>query len=91
MGKSTDDIEIRKGAGGDTAYVSGTRVRVSDVARLYRLMQEEVIVERMRRSLPSLTPAQLTSALAYWRAHEKEIEEEIQEEERLLKKIPAAG
>ena len=91
MKKSKGDVEIRKGAGGDTAYISGTRVRISDVARLYRLMEEEVIVERMRRSLPSLSPSQLTSALAYWRAHEEEIEEEIQEEERLLKKIPAAG
>jgi uncharacterized protein (DUF433 family) len=91
MGKSKDDVEIRRGAGGDTAYISGTRVRISDVARLYRIMQEEVIIERMRRSLPSLTSEQLTSALAYWRAHEAEIEQEIQEEDRLFDKIPASG
>ena len=84
-------IEIREGAGGETAYVSGTRVRVSDVVRLFQVTQEQIVIERMRQSLPTLTERQLTDALAYWREHPERIQAEIDEEEQVIASLPEAG
>ena len=81
-------IERRSGPGGTSAYINGTRVRVSDIARLYGLLQSETIAERIRRSLPHLTPPQIEDAIAYWRANQKEIDAEIEEEEKLLSNVP---
>ena len=80
-------IERRLGAGGESAYVGGTRVRVSDVARLYKIMHEEVVAERIKESIPHLTTRQIRAALDYWHNHPQEIESEISEEEELLSKI----
>lgn len=89
MGQQDDGIEIRKGAGGESAYIGRSRVRVSDVARMYPLMLDELIIERMSRSLPSLTEEQLAEALAYWRAHPEMIQAEIDEEEKILASLPS--
>lgn len=80
-------IEHRSGAGGRSAYVGQTRVRVSDVARLYKIMHEEVIAERIQKSIPHLTTTEIHAALEYWRENTQEIEDEITEEEELLSKI----
>jgi uncharacterized protein (DUF433 family) len=56
-------IEHKAGPGGKTPVIKGTRVRVSDIARLYEILQDEVVVERIQRSLPHLTPSQIHAAL----------------------------
>lgn len=83
-----DPIETRRGPGGESAFIAGTRVRVSDVAQLYGLIQEELVVERIVRSLPHLTPAQVRAAIEYWRSHEQQISDEIAEERAILANIP---
>lgn len=81
-------IEYRSGASGEkTAFISGTRVRVSDIARLYTIMRETIIIERMLQALPSLSEEQVAAALAFWRENEKEIENEINQENEILSKI----
>jgi uncharacterized protein (DUF433 family) len=90
MGAEDKKIELRKSAGGKTAYVGASRIRVSDVVRLYHVTQEELILDRMQRSLPMLSTDQLEAALAYWRSHKSEIEREILEEERLTEDLPPA-
>jgi uncharacterized protein (DUF433 family) len=92
MGSRTniEHISIRRGAGGESAYVEGTRTRVSDIARLYKMMREEVIIERMIRSMPHLTPSQIAAALEYWRANADEIDDEIAEEDLLVEKLATA-
>jgi uncharacterized protein (DUF433 family) len=80
-------IEHKAGPGGKTPVIKGTRVRVSDIARLYELLKEEVVVERIQKSLPHLTPAQIHAALDYWRENKQEVEIEIQQERDLLEKI----
>jgi len=82
-------IEIREGTGGKSAFVGKTRVRVSDIARLYNLWRAELVAERIQKSLPHLTAAQIHAAIEYWRTHPKEIESEIEEEEALLSSIPS--
>ena len=84
----SEAIEIREGPGGMTAFIPGSRIRVSDIARYYQLMLDEVIVERIQRAFPHLTERQIASALDYWRTHEAEVAAEIEEEMKLLEQIP---
>ena len=86
--KKFKHIETREGPGGSSPYVGNSRVRVSDIARLYRLIESETIVERINYSLPHLTPAEIQDALDYWNTHPNEIENEIDEEERILSTLP---
>jgi len=80
------EIEIREGAGGKSAFVGKSRIRVADIAQMYPIMLDELIVERMQRAYPSLTTDQIYAALGYWRAHEEEIDSLIAEEEAILEK-----
>ena len=80
-------IEVRDGAGGKSAYIAGTRVRVSDIARLYSLMEAELVAERVQRSLPHLSLPQIRAAVTYWREHPKEVNEEISLEQSILEKL----
>ena len=82
------EIEIRKGAGGESAYIAGTRVRVADIARLYPQLLDELVAERIVRSLPTLTRDQVLIAIDYWREHSQEIVAQIKEEEELLSELP---
>jgi len=84
-------IEIRTGAGGETAYITDTRVRVSDIVRLYEIAREEVLVEYIQRALPHLSYEQITAALAYYRQNTTRIETELKEEDEVLANIPYAG
>lgn len=85
------EIEIRHGAGGESAYIAGSRVRVADIARLYPQILDELIVEHIVLSLPTLAPAQVRAALDYWRQNPAEIDALIKEEEDLLAKLSHAG
>jgi uncharacterized protein (DUF433 family) len=86
---SKDAIEVRHGPGGESAFIAGSRVRVSDIARLYSLMQEELVVERVQRSLPHLSLPQIRAAVTYWHEHEKEVDEEISRERLILNNLPS--
>jgi uncharacterized protein (DUF433 family) len=81
-------IEVRKGPGGESAYIKGTRTRVSDILRMFDVMRDEVIIERICRALPHLTPDQVRAALEYGRGNQA-VEDEIREEESLLREQPA--
>ena len=83
------DIVRRSGAGGTSAYIRGTRVRVSDIASLVLILRDETMEERINRALPHLTPEQIDAALAYWNSHSDEIEAQIEEEEALFREIAA--
>ena len=83
-----NEIELRTGPGGQSAFIAGTRVRVSDIARLHDVLQTEMIAERIQAALPHLTLPQITAALGYWRANKARIVQEIEEEEKLLDSIP---
>jgi uncharacterized protein (DUF433 family) len=84
-----DLIEVRHGAGGKSAFIAGTRVRVSDIARLYSLTQEELITERIQRSLPHLSLPQVRAAIDYWRQNRRELDGEIAFEQSILEKLPS--
>jgi uncharacterized protein (DUF433 family) len=91
MPKKKAEIEIRQGAGGESAYIVGTRVRVADIARLYPQVLDELIIDRIVQSLPTLDRGQVRAAIEYWRTHPGEIESLIEEEAELLDKFPHAG
>ena len=90
MGSSeSQTIEIRSGRGGKSAYIKGTRTRVSDILRLFDVMQDELVIERICRALPHLTPEQVREALEYGR-NAPQVKDEILEEQALLQKIPTS-
>ena len=84
-------IEVRGGPGGRSAFIKGTRVRVSDIAQLEGLRNGSSAPEQICKALPHLTPEQVRAALEYWRAHPKDIQKEIEEEEALLGEMAEQG
>jgi uncharacterized protein (DUF433 family) len=82
-------IEYKAGAGGKSPVIKGTRVRVSDIAVLYRIMRDEVVVERIQKSLPHLTTEQIQAAIDYWRENQDEVQDELAQERRILAGLPA--
>ena len=86
---ANDEIEIREGAGGKSAYVGRSRIRVSDIAQQYQLALDELVIERICRGFPSLAPEQIEAAIKYWREHKEEIDTLIAEEEAILRRIPS--
>jgi uncharacterized protein (DUF433 family) len=83
------EIVYKPGAGGKTPVIKGTRVRVSDIAVLYGMMRDEVVVERIQKSLPHLTAEQIQAAIDYWRENEAEVLDEIAQERTILAAFPA--
>ena len=84
-------IEVRHGPGGRSAFIKGTRVRVSDIAQREGLRNGMSAPEQICRALPHLTPEQVQAALEYWRTHPEDIQKEIEEEEALLGEIAEQG
>jgi uncharacterized protein (DUF433 family) len=85
------EIEIRRGAGGDSAYVRGSRVRVSDIARLIHLHDADQAIECVQDALPFLTRTQIKAAIAWWHKHEDDVEQEIAEEAAILRATPSGA
>jgi uncharacterized protein (DUF433 family) len=77
-------IEVRKPAAGKSAFIKGTRVRVSDIARMCSLGES---ADEIRNALPHLSAHQIQAAIDYWRGHATKIEAEINEEDRLLARM----
>ena len=69
--------------------IKATRIRISDIARLSRILELETLAERIQRALPSLSIDQIEAALAYWRDHPSEVEQEIERDETLYKEHAA--
>lgn len=63
---------------GGSPVIAGTRVRVADIVRYSRLHEDP---PRILKALPHITTRQLEAAMAYYRAHRREIEAEIKEDE----------
>lgn len=61
-----------------------SRVRVADIVQMYRLPEYGESAEAIQEGLPHLTLRQVKLALAYWRKHPAEIEQEIREEEDFI-------
>ena len=80
-------VEVRKGLGGETAFLTGTRTRVSDVARLFLIERDEMVIERICKALPHLQPDQVRAALDWWRSNEEQVQAEIDLEQALLAKM----
>ena len=77
-------IEAKESIGGRSTFIKGTRVRVSDVARMSSLGQTP---EEIEAALPHLTMQQVLAAIGYWKSHHKVIRIEIDEEDALFAKI----
>jgi uncharacterized protein (DUF433 family) len=90
MRKDNPHIEVRPSAAGSNAYVGKTRVRVVDIARFYQIALEDLIIERIQKSLPNLTQEEIYAAIQYWREHEGEIDELMREEDEIFKSLPTA-
>jgi uncharacterized protein (DUF433 family) len=89
LARKQSKIEHRTGPGGESAFIAGTRIRVSDIARLYSLMESEILTERIPQALPSLSPEQVKAAITYWRSNPQEIDQEIEEEDAILRELPS--
>src|SRR6266699_3716422 len=76
--EDSPEIEIRKTTTSQSAFVGRSRIRVSDIAQRYELIQQQSIAELIQDTLPSLSVEQINAALEYWRTHEKEIQAEIE-------------
>src|SRR5690606_6700841 len=65
-------------------------VRVSEVAEQYVRALDDVIAERLQKSLPTLTKEQILAAIDYWREHRDEIDTVIREDDEGLAAPPSA-
>jgi uncharacterized protein (DUF433 family) len=83
-------IEIREGAGGKSAYVGRTRIRVLNIMILYQQLLDEWATERILAEYPQLTRDHVQAALEYGRTHEDEMETELAEDMAALARIPPA-
>lgn len=77
-------IEVRESAGGKSTFIRGTRVRVSDIARMSSLGETD---NQIQAALPHLSMRQVLAALSYWQSHNKSIQTEIDEEDALFAKL----
>lgn len=68
-------IEIGSRPGGPCAMIKGTRIAVREIVNY--LKAGETPESLVREILPSLTVAQVTSALNYYYDHQAEIEQEL--------------
>ena len=82
-----DLIEVREGAGGESAYITGTRTPVRHIVGYYRMFLDELIVARICTTLPYLTAQQVEAAIEYWRSHEEAIAKEMADEEAALARL----
>lgn len=81
------NVVENKGICGGVPILEGTRIRVSDIIVEYehkRLSPEEIVVE-----FPTITLADVFSALKYYYEHPRKIREEVEKREKLFLKHKA--
>ena len=61
--------------------IKGTRIRVSDIAQEYQLLEQETLAERIQHSFPHLDIEQIEAAIEYWRGHPEEIAADIENDQ----------
>lgn len=82
-------IEKRQGRSGEErAYVSGTRVRVQDIASEHEL--HGLTPEQITREHPQLSLAQVHAALSYYFEHREEIQRQMKQDEEFAGSLEAA-
>jgi uncharacterized protein (DUF433 family) len=82
-------IEKRPGRSGEErAYVSGTRVRVQDIASEHEL--HGLTPEQIAREHPQLSLAHVYAALAYYFDHREEIQRQMKQDEEFADSLEAA-
>ena len=86
--KKTKLIEHRMGAGGESVYIAGTRVRVHDIVREIDFVEEDDVIHGILQALPHLTAEQVHAAIEYWLTHKREIDEHIRREDELAAETP---
>ena len=85
----THHIEKRRGRSGEErAYVSGTRVRVQDIASEHEV--HGLTPEEIAREHPQLSLAQVHAALAYYFDHRDEIQRQMKQDEEFAGSLEAA-
>jgi uncharacterized protein (DUF433 family) len=88
-------VEMRAGASGiPMPRIKGSRIRVSILAGHYRDVTKEGMthdqaIDDMVRAYPTLTRDEVIGGIEYWKAHKKDIERELREEEEEMEKIRA--
>ena len=88
--REENGIEVRESFAGITAYLGRSRIRVADVVRVHRMVQEqEPGVESIESVFPHVPADQIQAALAYWKNHPREIEELIAEEDAIITQMSA--
>jgi uncharacterized protein (DUF433 family) len=79
MDVSREHIEIVQGAGGPKARIAGHRVLVEHVVGWY--ITQGWSVEKIVSEIPTITPADVHAALAYYWDHKEELDREWAEKE----------
>lgn len=74
MDVSREHIEIVQGAGGPKARILGHRVNVEHVVGWYEV--QGMSVPEIIEAIPTITPADVHAALAYYWDHKEELEQQ---------------
>ncbi len=82
-----EHIEIVQGAGGPKAVIAGHRVRVIEIVLWHEKLG--LNVDEILEYVPSITPADVYAALAYYWDHRDEIEASIEVERALIDELAA--
>jgi len=87
MSNMVDLIVKTPGVCSGQPRIAGTRIKVKHVCTWVEklgMTPREVIAEH-----PQLTPEQVEAALAYYRSHQSEIDQDIENEERFVAELKA--
>lgn len=87
MGQHQQHITRSPRVQGGEPVIRGTRTPVRTIVVLYFETYPDDL-ERVRASLPHLTPAQIDAALEYYRAHRSEIDAAIERHRKTLAEFP---
>lgn len=80
-------VEITPGVCGGKPRISGTRIRVQDIAIWHERMGQSA--DEIVSSFPHLTLAGVYGALAYYHAHRREIDEQMKQAEDFAEDLRA--
>jgi len=78
-------IRCKPGMCGGKPVIAGTRITVKHIVELH--INGGVSVEEIMESLPHLTPAQIYDALAYYHRHQDEIDKDMVEDDKIIRKM----
>ena len=85
MSSDKSRIAYEPSATGPRAMISGTRASVADIAQIYQVKLDELLIDLIAKSLPHLSHEQVGAALDHWRQNPDEIEDQIGKESELTR------